>query len=83
MRHLEKKPDGASLKCVYFIHMNSRDIIRKLEAAGWREVACKGSHVQFKHPEKPGRVTVPHPTRDIPLGTLASIERQAGLKLRS
>ncbi|MBD9492192.1 type II toxin-antitoxin system HicA family toxin [Ensifer sp. ENS11] len=46
------------------------------------EVATKGSHVQFKHPEKPGRVTVPHPKRDIPIGTLKSIEKQAGLKLR-
>jgi predicted RNA binding protein YcfA (HicA-like mRNA interferase family) len=42
----------------------------------------KGSHVQFKHPTKPVRVTVPHPERDIPAGTLRSIERQAGLKLR-
>jgi hypothetical protein len=40
------------------------------------------SHVQFKHPTKPGRVTVPYANRDIPLGTLRSIEKQAGLKLR-
>lgn len=42
----------------------------------------KGSHVQFKHPTKTGRVTVPHPKRDVPLGTLKAIERQSGLKLR-
>jgi predicted RNA binding protein YcfA (HicA-like mRNA interferase family) len=36
----------------------------------------------FKHPKKEGRVTVPHPKRDIPIGTLKSIEKQAGLKLR-
>jgi predicted RNA binding protein YcfA (HicA-like mRNA interferase family) len=49
---------------------------------GWYEVARKGSHVQFKHKAKPGRVTVPHPERDIPIGTLKSIEKQSGLKLR-
>jgi len=61
--------------------MHSRDVIRKLEADGWREVARKGSHAQFKHPAKTGRVTVPDPRRDIPIGTLRSIERQSGLKL--
>jgi predicted RNA binding protein YcfA (HicA-like mRNA interferase family) len=62
--------------------MNSRNVISALAADGWKKVAQKGSHVQFKHPIKPGRVTVPHPGRDIPVGTLRSIERQAGLKLR-
>lgn len=61
--------------------MNSRDI-SALQRDGWIQVAQKGSHVQLKHPTKPGRVTVPHPKRDIPLGTLKSSERQAGLKLR-
>ena len=67
---------------VYKSAVNSRDIIRAIEAAGWVEVAQKGSHRQFKHPALPGRVTVPHPKKDIPLGTLRSIERQAGVKLR-
>jgi predicted RNA binding protein YcfA (HicA-like mRNA interferase family) len=49
--------------------MDSRSIIRALKADGWREVARRGSHAQFTHPSKPGRVTVPHPKRDIPLGT--------------
>jgi len=62
--------------------MNSRDVIAALKRDGWYEVAQRGSHLQFKHPEKPGRVTVPHPRRDIPIGTLASIEKQSGLKLR-
>lgn len=62
--------------------MKSGDIIDALKADGWHEVARKGSHVQFKHPAKPGRVTVPHPKRDIPVGTLRSIEKQAGIKLR-
>jgi len=62
--------------------MNSRTVIAMLKAAGWRQVAQKGSQVQFRHPERPGRVTVPHPKRDIPMGTLRSIEQQAGIKLR-
>lgn len=47
---------------------------------GW--LGPSGSNVQFKHPTKTGRVTVPHPKRDIPLGTLKSIEKQSDLKLR-
>ncbi len=62
--------------------MNSRLIIQAIEADGWQHVATKGSQWQFKHPTKPGRVTVPHPSRDIPIGTLASIEKQSGVKLR-
>ncbi|MCO5161576.1 MAG: type II toxin-antitoxin system HicA family toxin [Mesorhizobium sp.] len=62
--------------------MDSRELIRLLEADGWRRVRQKGSHIQFKHPRKPGRVTVPHPKRDLPLGTLRNIEDQSGLKFR-
>ena len=62
--------------------MRSRDVIAALLTAGWVEVAQKGSHKQFKHPARPGRVTVPHPERDLPIGTLKSIERQSGLKMR-
>jgi predicted RNA binding protein YcfA (HicA-like mRNA interferase family) len=62
--------------------MNSREIISVLQRDGWFQVAQKGSHARFKHPAKQGRVTVPHPKRDVPLGTLKSIEKQSGLKLR-
>jgi len=63
--------------------VNSREVVRALESDGWYRVAQKGSsHGQFKHPTKHGRVTVPHPERDIPIGTLRSIERQARVKLR-
>jgi len=62
-------------------HINSREVIRALKANGWVQVAQKGSHVQFKHPSRPGRVTVPHPKSDLPLGTLRSIARQAGLRM--
>ena len=61
--------------------MDSRTIVRLLEADGWFVVAQKGSHVQFKHLVKRGRVTVPHPKKDVPIGTLRSIERQSGLRL--
>jgi len=62
--------------------MDSREIIRALKQDGWYEVDQAGSHKQFKHPEKEGRVTVPHPYKDIPEGTLRSIEKQAGIKLK-
>lgn len=61
--------------------VGSRQIVNILKADGWYEVAQRGSHVQFKHPTKPGRVTVPHPKRDLPVGTVKSIERQSQLKL--
>jgi len=60
--------------------MDSRDLIAMLKADGWVLVKSVGSHHQFKHPEKPGKVTVPHPRRDLPKGTLNSVLKQAGLK---
>ena len=62
--------------------VDSREIIRKLKDDGWFEVAQVGSHKQFKYPRKPGRVTVPSPRKDVPIGTLCSIEKQAGILLR-
>ena len=62
--------------------MNGRDVISILQRDGWFQVAQKGSHIQFKHPTKKGRVTVPHPERDLPIGTLKSIAKQSGMKLR-
>jgi predicted RNA binding protein YcfA (HicA-like mRNA interferase family) len=61
--------------------MKSADIIKLLKAAGWAHCRTKGSHYQFKHATLKGLVTVPHPKKDIPLGTLKSIELQAGIKL--
>jgi predicted RNA binding protein YcfA (HicA-like mRNA interferase family) len=61
--------------------MNSREIIARLKADGWELVHIRGSHHQYKHPDKPGRVTVPHPKKDLPVGTLRSIFRQAGWPL--
>jgi predicted RNA binding protein YcfA (HicA-like mRNA interferase family) len=62
--------------------VSSAEIIRALLREGWAEVRVKGSHHHFKHRSKPGIVTVPHPRRDVRMGTVASIERQAGVKLR-
>ena len=63
-------------------HMKSADIIKRLESEGWYLARVKGSHHQFKHPEKPGLVTVPHPNSDFAVGTLRNIFRQADWKWR-
>ena len=61
--------------------MKVRDIIKLLEQNGWYLKATKGSHRQYKHPTKSGRVTLPgHPGDDLALGTLNSVLKQAGLK---
>ncbi len=60
---------------------SSREIIKILKQDGWYEVNCVGDHHQFKHATKPGRVTVTHPVKDIPIKTLQSIVKQAGIKL--
>ena len=60
--------------------VNSKQVIKMLEAAGWVLARVKGSHHQFKHPARPGLVTVKHPDGDIPKGTLNSIAKQAGWK---
>lgn len=60
-----------------------REIIRMLEAGGWYLVATRGSHRQYKHQEKAGRVTVAgKPSDELAPGTLNSILKQAGLKER-
>lgn len=62
--------------------MSSREVIRLLEGRGWVLDRVKGSHHHFIHPTKPGTVTVPHPRREIPIGTLRSIEKHSGVMLR-
>lgn len=59
---------------------SSREVLQILKADGWYEVGCVGDHHQLKHPEKSGRVTLTHPVKDIPIRTLKSIEKQAGVK---
>lgn len=61
--------------------MKVRDIIRLIEAEGWYIVVTKGSHRQYKHPTKQGRVTIAgHPNDDLAPGTLNSVLKQAKLK---
>lgn len=61
--------------------MKVRELIDMLEQDGWREVRMRGSHRQFRHPTKPGTVTVAgKPGVDVPPGTLNAILKQAGLK---
>ena len=63
--------------------MKVREVLRVIEADGWYMVARRGSHRQYKHPSKAGRVTVAgHPGDDVRLGTLNSILRQTGLRQR-
>ncbi len=62
--------------------VSSRDVLRKLSADGWVFVGATGDHHHFTHPAKPGKVTVPHPVKDIKIGTVKSIERQSGVKVR-
>ncbi|MDT8383747.1 MAG: type II toxin-antitoxin system HicA family toxin [Gammaproteobacteria bacterium] len=60
--------------------VNSRELIKILEANGWCLTRVRGSHHQFSHPHKPGSVTVPHPRKDLGKGLVAAILRQTGLK---
>jgi len=65
------------LRC--FAGKDSRDIIREIEADGWYFIGATGSHHHFRHPTKQGKVTLPHPRKDLHPKTMKSIYRQAGL----
>ncbi|MGR9014491.1 MAG: type II toxin-antitoxin system HicA family toxin [Gammaproteobacteria bacterium] len=58
--------------------MNSKEVIKRLTEEGWLNVGGKGDHFKFKHPDKTGHVVVPHPRKDVAIGTLRNIYRQAG-----
>ncbi len=60
--------------------MKVRDVIRLVEQDGWYFVGQRGSHRQYRHPAKPGKVTVAgRPSDEMASGTLGSIFRQAGI----
>ncbi len=62
--------------------MKVREVIKLLEADGWYLVTTKGSHRQYKHPTKSGRVTIAgHSGDDLVPGTLNSVFKQAQLKM--
>ena len=67
--------------CIY-THMNSKKIIKAIKKKGWVHIRTTGDHWHFHHPEKSGIITVPHPKKDIPIGTLKSIEKQANMKFK-
>jgi len=58
--------------------MNSRELIRQLEKTGWVLSRVKGSHHIFRHPERGGHISVPHPRKDLGLGLVRKIRQQAG-----
>lgn len=60
--------------------MSSKDLFKILKKDGWVLKSIVGSHYHFVHPTKCGKVTVPHPRKDLPTGTVNSILKQAGLK---
>jgi len=62
---------------------SSRDVMQRLKADGWHLTGIDGSHHQFRHPSKPGKVTVPHPRKDMAIVTLRSIFTQAGWDWKS
>lgn len=62
--------------------IQSRVIIKMLQDAGWVYIGSKGDHAQFEHPEKTGKITVPHPVHDLKIKTVISIEKRSGLRLR-
>lgn len=62
-------------------NLTAREVLEILKKDGWYEVVQKGSHVQLKHPEKKGKITVPvHKGKVLPIGTIKSIFKQAGIE---
>lgn len=61
--------------------MTARELLKLLHKDGWYDFDQDGSHLQLKHPTKPGKITVPiHSGKNIVPGTLHSILRHAGSK---
>lgn len=65
--------------CIIHI-MNSAELIRKLEKAGWVLRGVKGSHHIYTHPQRGGHLSVPHPKKDLGAGLIHKLLKQAGLK---
>ncbi|MCX7174859.1 MAG: type II toxin-antitoxin system HicA family toxin [Proteobacteria bacterium] len=60
--------------------MSSKDLIRRLELAGWVLRGIKGSHHIYSHPVSGGHISVPHPKKDLGIGLVQKLLKQAGLK---
>lgn len=72
--------------CVYDVYriynswMNSKELIKALEKDGWVLRGSKGSHHVFNHPHKAGHITVPHPKKDLGIGLVQKLLKQAGIR---
>ena len=60
--------------------MTARELIKKIEEAGWEQVRVKGSHHHFKHLQHPHLITVSVHKRDLPKGMVEAVLKQAGVK---
>ena len=60
--------------------MKSADLVRELMRAGWELQRVRGSHHVFQHPSRSGSVVVPHPKKDLGIGLVRAIRKQAGLQ---
>jgi predicted RNA binding protein YcfA (HicA-like mRNA interferase family) len=69
------------IRTVCIVHnMNSKELIKRLEAEGWGLRGVKGSHHIYTHPSRPGHISIPHPKRDLGAGLVHKLLKQAGLK---
>jgi predicted RNA binding protein YcfA (HicA-like mRNA interferase family) len=64
----------------YHLRMNIKELIKALEKDGWVLRGSKGSHRVFNHPHKSGHITVPHPKKDLGIGLVQKLLKQAGMK---
>ncbi|MCL1861848.1 MAG: type II toxin-antitoxin system HicA family toxin [Proteobacteria bacterium] len=60
--------------------MKSAELIKLLEQAGWKLINTRGSHHIFRHAQRPGHVSVPHPRKDLGVGLLKKLMKQAGIE---
>lgn len=60
---------------------SSKELIKIVNKAGWILVRVKGDHHHFAHPDITGIVTIPHPKKDLPIKTIRSILKQAGIEI--
>ncbi len=63
---------------VYFLHMSSAELIKRIKRAGFELVSTKGSHHKFRNGDR--MVIVPHPKKDLPTGLVRQILKQAGIE---
>ena len=72
--------------CVYDVYvichlrMNSKELIKTIEKDGWVLRGSKGSHHVFNHPHRAGHITVPHPKKDLGIGLVQKLLKQAAMK---